>query len=210
MKIQDWIINNLKQDSTIVEAGAFDGCDTQFFCERFTTGKVFAFEPVDELFNFCAQKLYHYKNLKLFKKALSSETGQQSIFISDRFGQVFASSSLLKPKEHLDVHPQITFNTERKIESITLDDFCEQENINSIDLMWLDMQGAEPGVLKKSIKSLHITKYLYTEVSLIETYENVLLYPQYKEFLESNNFEVVFEDLPHKDMGNVLFKNKSL
>jgi FkbM family methyltransferase len=210
MKIQDWIINNLSLDSIIVEAGAFDGSDTQFFCDRFTNGKVYAFEPVDELFNFCSQKLYQYKNLNLFKKALSSETGQQNIFISDRFGQIFASSSLLKPKDHLQVHPQITFNVERIIESITLDDFCEQEKIEKIDLMWLDMQGAEPSVLKNSITTLSKTRYLYTEVSLIETYENVLLYPQYKEFLEINNFEVVFEDLPHQDMGNVLFRNKNL
>jgi hypothetical protein len=104
----------------------------------------------------------------------------------------------------------MTFNVERIIESITLDDFCEQEKIEKIDLMWLDMQGAEPSVLKNSITTLSKTRYLYTEVSLIETYENVLLYPQYKEFLEINNFEVVFEDLPHQDMGNVLFRNKNL
>ena len=59
----------------------------------------------------------------------------------------------------------------------------------------------------KSIESLKKTRYLYTEVSLEELYEGTVLYPEYKKFLESNGFEVVFEDLPWTDGGNVLFRN---
>jgi FkbM family methyltransferase len=210
MKIQEWIKNNLNSNSIIIEAGAFDGSDTQFFCDFFPSSKIYSFEPVEELFNYCYQKLCHYNNLKLYKVALSSQTGFQSLFVSDLSGQIFASSSILKPKDHLEVHPSITFKVERIVESITLDDFCQKENIENVDFMWLDMQGAEPSVIQASLKTLTNTKFLYTEVSLIETYEGVMLYPDFKKLLIENNFEVVFEDLPHKDMGNVLFKNKNL
>jgi FkbM family methyltransferase len=209
MKIYEWIKANLKNDSIVIEAGSFDGADTQFFATILTEGKIYSFEPVPELFDFCSQRLRNYRNVKLSSKALYSETGSKKLFVSDRFGQIFASSSLLKPKEHLDVHPQITFNNERNIETINLDDFCKIENIESIDLMWLDMQGAEPLVLTSSPDTLKKTKYIYTEVSLIETYENVMPYKEFKEFFYENNFEIVFEDLPHTDMGNVLFKNLS-
>lgn len=76
--------------------------------------------------------------------------------------------------------------------------------------MWLDIQGSEPNVLAASPKTMGITKYLYSEVSLIETYDGVIMYPDFKVFLENNNFEMVFEDLPWKDMGNVLYRNKNL
>lgn len=47
-----------------------------------------------------------------------------------------------------------------------------------------------------------------TEVSLIDTYDGVIKYPEYKNWLIENDFSVVFEDLPYQDMGNVLFKKK--
>ena len=46
-------------------------------------------------------------------------------------------------------------------------------------------------------------------MSLIETYDNVILYPEYKKFLSENGFEIIEEELPWKDMGNVLLKNKN-
>ena len=76
--------------------------------------------------------------------------------------------------------------------------------------MWLDIQGSEPVVLAASPKTLTNTRYLYSEVSLIETYDGVMMYPEFKVFLEKNDFEMVFEDLPWKDMGNVLYRNKKL
>ena len=76
--------------------------------------------------------------------------------------------------------------------------------------MWLDMQGLEPIVIKNYPNIVSKTKFIYSEVSLIETYENVVLYENFKSYMESINFKVVFEDLPWKDMGNVLFKNLNM
>jgi hypothetical protein len=46
---------------------------------------------------------------------------------------------------------------------------------------------------------------IYTEVSLVETYEGVALYPELKAFLIEQGFVVKQEQLPWPDMGNVLF-----
>jgi FkbM family methyltransferase len=210
MKIYEWIKNNLDSNSIVIEAGSFDGTDTLFFATTLPEGMVYSFEPVPELYNLCLQRLSGYNNVKLSGKALYSETGSEKLFVSDRFGEIFASSSLLKPKDHLEIHPQITFTNETTIETINLDDFCESEDIGRVDFMWLDMQGVEPLVLQSSPNTLKKTKYIYTEVSLIETYENVMTYDEYKEFFHQNNFEVVFEDLPWPDMGNVLFRNLNM
>ncbi len=210
MNIQEWIVSNLEVNSTIIEAGTAGGSDTKFFSDYFTNGKIYGFEPIHFLYQETLSKVKDRSNVEVYNSALSDKSGISVIYQSDRFGQMAVSSSLLKPKEHLQVHPEITFKEEIEVECINLDDFCSSKNINLIDLMWLDMQGYEPIVLKASPNSMSMTRYIYAEVSLIETYENVIIYPEFKEFMFQNGFEPIFEDLPWVDMGNVLFKNKKL
>jgi len=210
MNIREWITNNLENDSIVLEAGMYDGKDTLFFSNYFTEGKIYGFEPIPSLFLQASQVLRNQTNVEISNMALSDVTGKSKIFLSDRFGQVAGSSSLLNPKDHLGVHPQITFKEEVDVDTINLDEWFESKGLDTIDFMWLDMQGYEPIVLKNSPNILSKTKYIYTEVSLIETYDSVMLYPEYKKFLEENGFEVIDEELPWEDMGNVLFKNKKI
>jgi hypothetical protein len=81
------------------------------------------------------------------------------------------------------------------------------QNINKVDLLWLDLQRKEPDVLLSSEK-INLVKYIYTEVSIVSNYKNQKLYPELKEYLTDNNFKVIFEDIRWEDGGNVLFKNK--
>jgi hypothetical protein len=39
MNIQEWIINNLENNCTIIEAGTAGGSDTKFFSDYFKNGK---------------------------------------------------------------------------------------------------------------------------------------------------------------------------
>ena len=88
--------------------------------------------------------------------------------------------------------------------------FCFDNNINQVDIMWLDMQGSENEVIQSSPNIVSKTKYIYSEVSLIEMYEGVPLLEEYKTNMKKIGFEVVWEDLPWKDMGDVLFENINL
>ena len=88
---------------------------------------------------------------------------------------------------------------------------CEKPKMNeitSINLLWLDLQGVEPDVLMAST-NLSKIEFIYSEVSVLENYENQILYKDYKNFMIENGFTVHFEDIRWEDGGNVLFKNKS-
>lgn len=207
MNIYEWISKVIPTNGTIVEAGTSEGNDTVFFSNHCIHGKVYAFEPVENLYLQALEKTKNRINIHLSNLALSDKSGTTTIFISDRFGEAWGSSSLLEPKEHLVFHPQITFKNTSIVKTITLDAFFSDKNINVIDLMWLDLQGAEPSVLKASPKTLEKVRYLYTEVSFVEMYKDVMLYKDFKVFLNQQGFEVLFEDKPYPDMGNVLFKN---
>jgi FkbM family methyltransferase len=207
MDIKSWISNTIPSNASIIEAGTSEGEDTIFFSDLVSNGTVYAFEPIINLYNEAKEKTKGRKNVNLYNLALSNKTGTCTMYVSDVRGKDWGSSSFLKPKEHLEIHPSVTFKTEQQVNSVNLDEFFSDKNITMIDLMWLDLQGAEPIVLRASPIILSKVKYLYTEVSLLETYEGVELYAKFKNFIESSGFEVVHEDLPFKDMGNVLFKN---
>lgn len=208
--IHKWIIENLPKTSVIIEAGVCDGLDTEFFAQSFPEGIVYGFEPIPELFNEALHRTKKYSNVFLEQLALGEKTEKNKFYVSDRFGKKWGSSSLLKPKRHIDVHTEITFNSESILQVINLDEWADSNKITQVGLMWLDLQGLEPIVIKSSPSVISKTKFIYSEVSLIETYENVILYDELRTYMESINFKVIFEDLPWSDMGNVLFKNMSI
>lgn len=210
MNIKDWIKGNIHEGSTIIEAGACEGIDTVFFSEIVGNGHVYSFEPIPDLYSQALININGRNNVELVNKALSDKNGKSKMYVSDRFGQSWGSSSILKPKDHLTNHKDITFKEEIEIDTINLDDWYKDKSINFVDLMWLDLQGYESVVLKSSPLILSKTRYLYTEVSLVELYEDGMIYEKYKSYLEENNFEVVFEEIYWVDGGNVLFKNKSI
>ena len=197
------IAKYLPEKSIILEAGAFDGNDTLQMATFWKDSTIHSFEPIDSLNSEIKKKIKKYSNVNLYKLGLSNHTGTSSFFISE--GLSTASSSILKPKEHLNFHPDVKFEKSIQIEALTIDDWANKFNIHRIDLMWLDLQGAEPSILKASPKMLAKTKIIFTEVSLKEMYQDSMLYPEYRAWLEQQGFKVVWEDLPYADMGNVLF-----
>jgi len=207
MNISDYITT---ETPTIIEAGAAMGEDTVNFSNLFPKGKIYSFEPSPKAYSHTYQLVKDRPNVDLYNNALGERTGEVlKMNISDRFGEAWGSSSILSPKEHLTYHGDITFKETVDVKIVNLDDFIRKKNIKCVDFLWLDLQGYEPLVLKSSPELLKITKHVYTEVNLIELYDSVMLYPAYKEMMESKGYSVILEELPWKDAGNVLFKNNN-
>lgn len=201
------IKKHLPKNPIILEAGACDGRDTLQMASLWPQSQIHSFEPIPELYKAAQSKLTGKKNVNFYPFALSERTGSVQFHVSS--GTSNGSSSILSPLKHLEVHPEVKFNSTVEVMAYNIDDWATLNGIMSIDFMWLDMQGAEYNVLRASPRILSTTKVIFTEVSLIETYKDVILYPQYKQWLEGHGFSVVFEDLPYRDMGNVLFvRNK--
>lgn len=192
----------------ILEAGAADASDTVRFSKIFPYGHIYAFEPVTQNYKVCQKRLKDCLNVSLFNLALGDSVGKTFINVSTNKLQhdgIASSSSLLTPKKHIELHPEIVFEEKEEVEVTTIDNFAEQQNLSHIDIMWLDMQGLEYKVLKASPNILKTVRVIYTEVSLLEMYEDSILYDEYKDWLLSQGFKIVKEELKWKDMGNVLF-----
>jgi FkbM family methyltransferase len=208
--IQGWISDNLREDPVIIEAGVYDGSDTAWFAQKYPKGRIYGFEPLDIPFQLAHDRLCNFNNVTLCKYALGPKSGDGNMYACDwRSG----ASSLKKPTGQLTFHPTtvwVDLKGETKVDILNLDEFCLDEGIETVDFMWLDLQGSENEVIQSSKNIISKTKYIYSEVSIMEMYDGVPLIDEYKKNMNELGFDVVFEDLPWEDMGDILFENRNL
>ena len=197
----------LPRNPVIIDCGSHIGVDSIHFAKLIPSSKIHSFEAAPSIFDKLKNNVKKFKNINCYPLALSNENGKASFFISS--GDSDGSSSLLEPSAHLQSHPSVFFSNKIMVDTITLDDWAFKNNIASVDLLWLDMQGFEMQMLQASSKILKTVKVIHAEVSLIETYKGVAPYLKFKTWLESVGFQMIEEALPiGTDMGNVLFLRK--
>lgn len=114
------------------------------------------------------------------------------------------SSSFLKPKLHLEKHPEIVFRDDMIYDmSIKkLDAFNFGPEFNFINL---DVQGYELKVLKGGQKTLNNILALNTEVNLIELYEGCVLMDELDSFLAEFKFRRVEQAITEFGWGDALY-----
>jgi hypothetical protein len=81
------------------------------------------------------------------------------------------SGSIKNPKEHLNLHPWCKFDNTIEVPTIKLDDWAKKNEVEAVDFIWMDVQGAERDVLRGGQELLQRTRFLYTEYSERELYE---------------------------------------
>ena len=195
------------KNPVILEAGACEGYDTEEWAILMPKAEIHSFEPVLQNYELTKERVKNYKNVKIYNLALSDKAEKTEIYVSKNLrdeSSGAAQSSILSPKEVLNTHQYIKFPEKQEVQSINLDEWAEKNNVNRIDFMWLDLQGAEYKVLKAAPKILSTVKVLHTEVSFKEMYDDSILYPEFKDWLSSQGFKVIKEDLRYEDMGDAL------
>jgi FkbM family methyltransferase len=207
------IISQFRDNMTIIECGFHIGNDTKNLCKIFKNGNIYSLEANKDLYEKLLNLKDKYNNLKLFNYAIYDKTGQNDFYIdSNPHGDSGASSCLKSTENYLNNYVKI----ENKIivDSITLKDFILLNNINKIDILWLDIEGYEYYILNNSIDILDKIEFIYLSVSFQEFRENYKLYKDIKYLLENNNFnELIYwekGDTWGKWKGNVLFKNNKI
>jgi len=125
------------------------------------------------------------KNIKTINKALGNKKGTIEM-ISDPTG---LCGSILKPKIHLELSPDVIFSVRENVQISTLDDEIEEDHL--YNFLNMDTQGYELEVLKGGKKVLNKIQYIYTEVNQVEVYEKNAMIHEIDEFLESYDIERV-------------------
>lgn len=213
-KIFNCIAPYLPKKPFIVDCGTYNAKDAIAMSNRWPSAEIFAFECDPRMQRIALANIGSNKHIHLCCKALSNINGKSIFYQSfdpDHPGN-FQSGSLLKPKEHLN-YSNVTFPSTVEVETITLDTWAQQNNINHIDFLWLDMQGMELHMLKASPKILKTVRIIYMEVEFVEAYEGQYTYNESQGWLESQGFSLIakdFTDIDNKKRwyGNIVMVRK--
>jgi FkbM family methyltransferase len=175
--------------SQIVIVGAYEADEIRRMHKAFSRAKFLCFEPNPNTYQ---------KVCKIYRKcpwvtarqlALSDAPGK------DRFYELSmpGNGSLLEP----DIESWATAvkwedksMTSFEVELSTLD--REAAALPVIDLLWMDVQGAEGKVLAGGLETLKRTRAIFLEVALVRSpYKGAMIFPEIKSNLEAAGFMCV-------------------
>ncbi len=129
------IINNVNI-STIVDAGSNIGLTSLKFLSFFPNAAIFCLEPDSANFKILNENLKNYQNITLLNKALWYKNEMVSLNNNFRDGQEWSRSV------------SSNVDSDSKIEGITLNELIQNNNLTSIDLIKIDIEGAEARIFK--------------------------------------------------------------
>lgn len=158
------------QFERVCQVGAHFGQEYLDYIQCGATEVVFI-EPCKKAFKELQNRFSMVHNVRLINYACGAPEDPElmEMFTGDETVNKGMSNSLLKPKTHLVIHPEVEF-TEREIVKVWTLDLLWLP-VLSIDLLVLDCQGYELKVLKGATENLENVKYIYTEVNKDEVYE---------------------------------------
>ena len=168
----------------IVHVGAHYGEEIQEYVDN-GIQKITVFEPLSKNFDILSKRLQNVNaDIEGHQVALGSKKGIVTMFLSSNEAQ---SSSILKPKQHLELHPDVYFDGTEEVEVSLLDDY----DIGDANFINIDVQGYELEVFKGGKETLKKIDYIYCEVNRDEVYEGAPMVEELDEFLGTYGFERV-------------------
>lgn len=195
-----------KSEPVILEIGANVGQTTEEFLRQMPGAKIFSFEPDPRAIKKFKGRISN-PNVQLFECAVGNQNG--SITFNQSSGDERArdwdqSGSIRKPKMHLETWPWVKFETQIEVPIVRLDDWIKDKDIETVDLIWADAQGAEGDIIFGGAEVLKKTRFLYTEYGASEWYEGQVSLDTMCELLAESGFV-----LCRRFQMDALFLNKN-
>lgn len=179
LNTNDWIDEfKIKEKDIVVDIGAHIGYFSIYSSKNAKKGKIFAFEPFIESFEILKKNLELNKIENVFPQnvGVAKKTGTSKLYFKKEFA---IGNSTYKNKE---------FDSEIVIETTSLQDIIKNNEIQKINILKLDCEGAEYQILLNlDHETLEKIEKIVSEMHpRIENFE----IEDVKKFLTSNGFDV--------------------
>lgn len=193
--------------SVVITAGAHNGDDPLTYRHMFPEALIHCVEPTPAYVTMLQALFAHDPRTRIHQIALSDSSGVQAFRLTPEGG----ASSLLDidqratnsiPSEALAPVQTIDVRTR------TLDDLCAESGVASIDLLALDVQGAELLVLHgaNGLLAERRIKWIIVEMCFIPVYKGQASTGDLASFLERAGFELRdFYNFGYSDDGQLLW-----
>jgi len=209
-----------KENPVVVEIGAHYGEDSLRFLETFKDITLYCFEP-DQRNIDIFKKHVNDERVKLFEIALSNTAGTALFYQSyqeHRAGEVPDKYNWISQKDYINgglnssgasslktgyVH---TLDKPSEVKTDRFDSWYKENNMDKIDFVWLDVQGAEREVIEGMGQEIKNIKYIWVEYGegfyegAMNRIETVLL-------MRAKGFQEVNKYSDNTPQGDILFLN---
>ena len=208
------------------DIGSRDLCQTLELGCWFPAAKTMTFEPNPEGWELCVQR--HNESVNnggpgcngIYGYALTNEDGPvvfQPIDMSRSPSKNVGASSLFKVSKNFTRERWVQKKIEVpgfRMDTILSwgfdedDDWQKGDPLMPVDIVWMDVQGAELLVLEGFGKELEKVKAIHTEVAVKEVYEGACLKPELDQFMRENGFKQVASHRNHEWEMDVIYVNE--
>lgn len=186
LKAVDQLLNG--RANNVFDIGAHVGRFALAASKFWPSAKIYCFEPFSDSFKTLQANLEN-QNCVIYNTAISS-IESKSIFYINKNSE---TNSILKPISTNSIVDIETLNVNKlEVETLTLDNFFTSLNIENIDFLKIDTQGATFEVLTGASKLLQEKRIrvIQCEVEFVTIYENEKLFNHIWSLLESFQYKL--------------------
>ena len=187
-------------DLVIFDVGAYVGEVAATYKRVFPQSTIYCFEPFPDSFH-KLNRLCRDASIKAHQIAFSDKEGKTTFHINVDL----SCNSLLPPTESdfKCYSAKSIKDGEIQVETNTLDNFCASAKISCIDILKLDVEGAEVKVLEGASRMLskQAIKLIYSEVMFIPHYDGGCMFHELTAFLNRHGY-TLFNLYHLKSAGN--------
>lgn len=178
-------IFDLNAFKTVLDVGSRDGFQSIEFRIWFPDARILAFEPHPT----GIELVRHYTsgwNIEICPFACGAQNGMTNFFATPPTSNMGASSLL--PVD-MDNHRSASWVGDPiQVECRRLDNLCAEKEIEEIDILWADVQGAEMMVMSGLGDLIYKTKAIATEIGVSSLYQGSTQLEQLHGYLVEHDF----------------------
>lgn len=206
--VQKQLIGSDQKEKVIFDVGAYNGKVSLKYNNLFPNSTLYSFEPFPNSFALLKENTAAYPNINIYNKGLGANVGV-SKFHSNQFAE---TNSILATHEAGNSNwwdkDFLTTKEVIDVELTTIDQVVKENNVSKIDILKMDVQGAEYLVLEGAKESIEkgMIDLIYTEIILIPTYQNQKPFDEMLRLYRQKGFEIfTIATASHAPSGQLQF-----
>jgi FkbM family methyltransferase len=190
-------IETKDRDYIIFDVGSRDCMQSIEFYQTFPNAQIYAFECNPNTIDLCKKNIKPYEDrITLIEGAVCDYDGEITFYPINQTKTITTwkdgnpgASSIFKSNGKYTAEKYIQDETVTNCHR--LDTIMTKYNIPKVDIIWMDLQGAELLALQGLGMYIDTVKYIHTEVSHKEMYSGQVMYKELNDFILSNNFTIL-------------------
>lgn len=182
----------LRRVCGVIHVGASGGQERDLYAKF--GQRVLWIEPIPSVFDILSQNIKSFPLQRAVNRLITDRDDAEYVFhIANNYGM---SSSILSLDRHQEMWPEVQFESQMSLRSITLDTLLVEMAMDPGDYgaLVIDTQGSELLVLKGACRLLGGIKYVKTEAADFEAYSGCAKVGDLETFLSAFNFDLIRRD----------------